>query len=71
MPTLILLGSYRMNAFCVYCDRQMSDETGRFRETVLPLLGVGAAGKTRLIAAMMIALRELESAPGQIEGASS
>jgi Double-GTPase 2 len=69
MPTLILLGSYRMNAFCVYCDRQMSDETGRFRETVLPLLGGRAAGKTRLMAAMMIALRELESAPGPIEGA--
>jgi hypothetical protein len=69
MPTLILLGSYRMNAFCVYCDRQMSDETGRFREAVLPLLGGRAAGKTRLMAAMLIALRELAGEPGPAEGA--
>ena len=61
MPTLILLGSYRMNAICVYCDRQMSDETGRFREAVLPLLGGRAAGKTRLMAAMLIALHEQAS----------
>ena len=63
LPTLILLGSYRMNAFCVYCNRQMSDETGRFREVVLPLLGGRAAGKTRLMAAMLLALDELARAP--------
>jgi hypothetical protein len=59
LPTLILLGSYRMNAYCIYCGRQMSDETGRFREMVLPLLGGRAAGKTRLMAAMLLALDEL------------
>jgi hypothetical protein len=69
MPTLILLGSYRMNAICVYCDRQMSDETGRFREAVLPLLGGRAAGKTRLMAAMLIALHEQASEPGPAGGA--
>jgi len=69
IPTLIVLGSYRMNAFCVYCDRQMSDETGRFREAVLPLLGGRAAGKTRLMAAMLIALCELARDPGPAEGA--
>lgn len=63
IPTLILLGSYRMNAFCVYCDRQMSDETGRFREVVLPLLGGRAAGKTQLMAAMLVALHELARRP--------
>ncbi len=68
MPTLIVLGSYRMNAFCVYCDRQMSDETGRFREAVLPLLGGQAAGKTRLMAAMLIGLREMASEPGTAVG---
>ena len=69
IPTLILLGSYRLNAFCVYCDRQMSDETGRFREAVLPLLGGRAAGKTRLMAAMLISLREIASVPWPADGA--
>jgi hypothetical protein len=64
MPTLILLGSYRLNAFCVYCDRQMSDETGRFREAVLPFLGGRAAGKTRLMAAMLVAVHEAASGGG-------
>lgn len=61
MPTLILLGSYRLNAYCAHdasCGRQMSDETGRFREVTLPLLGGRAAGKTRLMAAMLVALNE-------------
>lgn len=56
IPTLILLGSYRLNAYCVYCRRQMSDETGRFPEVELPLLGGRAAGKTRLMAAMLLDL---------------
>ena len=63
IPTLILLGSYRLNAFCVYCDRQMSDETGRFREVMLPLLGGRAAGKTRLMAAMLVGLHDLARRP--------
>lgn len=59
MPTLLMLGSYRMPAFCVYCKKQMSDETGRFRELVLPFFGGRAAGKTRLMAAMLMRLHEL------------
>jgi hypothetical protein len=71
MPTLILLGSYRMNALCVYCDRQMSDETGRFRELVLPLLGGRAAGKTRLMAAMLVCLHELASSEVSLSNAET
>ena len=66
MPTLILLGSYRLNAYCTHtqsCGRQMSDETGRFREVVLPILGGRAAGKTRLMAAMLVALHEAAARP--------
>jgi Double-GTPase 2 len=59
LPTLLILGSYRLPAVCTYGDHQMSDETGRFRELVLPLLGGRAAGKTRLMAAMLVALHEL------------
>jgi hypothetical protein len=65
MPTLILLGSYRMNAYCVHpnCGRQMSDETGRFREVVLPMIGGTAAGKTRLMGAMLVTLHEAAVQP--------
>jgi hypothetical protein len=47
IPTLLILGGYRMTAMCTTCGRQMSDETGRFSELVLPLLGGQSAGKTR------------------------
>jgi hypothetical protein len=63
MRTLILLGSYRLSAYCLYCDQRMSDETGRFRELVVPLLGGRAAGKTRLMAAMMVGLHEMAGRP--------
>jgi hypothetical protein len=72
MPTLILLGSYRLNAYCAHtasCGRQLSDETGRFREIVLPLLGGRAAGKTRLMAAILVSLNE--AAGGHSDGNDS
>jgi hypothetical protein len=61
LPTLLLLGSHRLPAFCNYCERQMSDETGRFREVVIPLLGGRSAGKTRLMAAMIMSLLQMEA----------
>lgn len=64
MPTLALLGSYRLPAYCVYCDHQMSDETGHSRGVVLPLIGGRAAGKTRLMAAMLVSLTELADGGG-------
>jgi Double-GTPase 2 len=61
LPTLVLLGSYRLPARCTnagVCGRQMSDETGRFAEFVLPFFGGQSAGKTRLMAAMIMRLQE-------------
>jgi hypothetical protein len=60
LPTLLMVGSYRMPAMCTNrdCGRQMSDETGRFAEFVLPLFGGTGAGKTRLMAAMIMSLHE-------------
>jgi Double-GTPase 2 len=58
LPTLIVLGSYRLNAVCALEDHQMSDETGRFPELVVPFLGGVAAGKTRLMAVLLVALQE-------------
>ena len=59
LRTLLIVGSYRQPAFCTECGRQMSDETGRFGEIVLPLLGGIGAGKTRLMAAMITSLHEV------------
>lgn len=58
LPTLLLLGSHRLPAICLHCGRRMSDETGRFSELVLPLLGGRSAGKTRLMAAMIMSIEE-------------
>jgi hypothetical protein len=62
LPTLILLGSFRLPAYCRHplCGQPMSDETGRYREIVLPLIGGASAGKTRLMAAMMVAMAEYD-----------
>lgn len=64
MATLLILGSYRMPAMCTNlptCGRQMSDETGRFSELVLPFFGGQSAGKTRLMAAMIMGLDQAGS----------
>lgn len=63
LPTLLLLGSHQLPAFCPEpeCGRAMSDETGRRREQIVPLFGARAAGKTQLMAAIMMRLmREAE-----------
>ncbi|MDT0267515.1 hypothetical protein RM844_14590 [Streptomyces sp. DSM 44915] len=56
LPTLIMAGSYRLQAICVYCESRMSQETGHHPELVVPLFGGTAAGKTQLMAAMLMTL---------------
>jgi hypothetical protein len=54
MPTLLLLGSHRMTAYCPHCQAPMAEGAGTVREIVVPMLGATTAGKTR----MMLALAE-------------
>lgn len=56
LPTLILIGSHRLQGICPYCEGAMSDSTGLVPETVLPMVGGTAAGKTQLMAAMLMTL---------------
>ncbi|MEV6109593.1 hypothetical protein AB0M28_33535 [Streptomyces sp. NPDC051940] len=65
LPTLILLmrRERRLQPYCPYCESSMSEATGHMAEAVLPFFGGQAAGKTQLMAAMMLTL-ESESAPG-------
>lgn len=56
LPTLILTGSHRLQGICPYCASAMSDSTGLVPETVLPMVGGTAAGKTQLMAAILMTL---------------
>ncbi|MGV9291479.1 TRAFAC clade GTPase domain-containing protein [Streptomyces sp. NPDC003719] len=60
MPTLLMLMSRdaRLQAYCVHphCEKPMNADAGHMPEVVLPLIGGRAAGKTQLMAAMLLAL---------------
>ncbi|MFE1832679.1 TRAFAC clade GTPase domain-containing protein [Streptomyces sviceus] len=56
LPTLIMTGSHRLQGICPYCEGLLSDSTGLVPETVLPIVGGTAAGKTQLMAAMLMTL---------------
>lgn len=60
MPTLLVLGSYRMQAYCPHpgCEVQLADASGTAAEFTLPILGATGAGKTRLMTALVMALGE-------------
>ncbi|MDR7279115.1 TRAFAC clade GTPase domain-containing protein [Catenuloplanes atrovinosus] len=66
MPTLILLGSHRMTAYCPHaaCGAPMAEGAGTAREIVLPLLGATTAGKTRMMLALATALVDTRPLPG-------
>ena len=66
LPTLILLGSYRLAAFCPFesCGVRLPDRSGTAPEIHLPLLGATAAGKTRLMLALVLTLEQTASTAG-------
>ncbi|GAA1961284.1 hypothetical protein GCM10009838_17310 [Catenulispora subtropica] len=74
LPTLLLLGSHQLPAHCPDCGRTMSDETGRRREQIVPLLGASNAGKTQLMAAIMMLLMrgaERDRVPARLADAAT
>jgi double-GTPase-like protein len=58
LPTLLLLGSHRLTAWCPYpdCGVQLADRSGTATETMVAVLGASNAGKTRLLTVLMLAL---------------
>ncbi|MFB6519824.1 hypothetical protein [Streptomyces sp. NPDC056401] len=60
MPTLLMLMSRdaRLQAYCVHphCGKPMNTDAGHMPEVVIPLIGGRAAGKTQLMAAMLLSL---------------
>jgi hypothetical protein len=63
LPTLLILGSHRLTAFCPHriCGVPLADAAGTATETVLAVFGGSNVGKTRLLAIMVMALREQAS----------
>ncbi len=59
LPTLLLLGSYRLDAHCPWDEVPLVDRAGTARELVLPVFGPTYAGKTRLMLTAVLALDEL------------
>ncbi|MFE9389201.1 hypothetical protein [Streptomyces sp. NPDC006784] len=68
MPTLLILMSRqaRLQAYCTHphCGRAMNADAGHMPETVLPLIGGRAAGKTQLMAAMLLTLENAAGSGG-------
>jgi hypothetical protein len=60
MPTLLLFGSSRMDAFCPDHGHPLEYRPGEAPEIVLPFFGATGAGKTRLLYSMVTQLRAWE-----------
>jgi Double-GTPase 2 len=58
LPTLLLLGSHRLTAYCPHpgCEVQLADRSGTATELMLPIFGGSNAGKTRLMAVMVMTM---------------
>ena len=68
MPTLLLLGSHRMKAYCPGCQHELGNETLRFPEIILPVVGATVAGKTQLLTTFTMATKRLvEDDNGSVE----
>ena len=67
LPTLLILGSHRLAAFCPYggCGKPLAEKTGTAAEAMLALFGGSNVGKTRLLAIMVMALQtQAQTTPG-------
>lgn len=59
LPTLLILGSHRLAAFCPYrdCGKPLAETTGTAAEAMLAFFGGSNVGKTRLLTIMVMALQ--------------
>ncbi|MDT4991714.1 MAG: hypothetical protein QOH97_1606 [Actinoplanes sp.] len=66
MPTLLMLGSHRLDGLCPHCGKELEAHAGAAPETVLPVFGPAGAGKTQLLLASAIATRALLERAGGV-----
>jgi hypothetical protein len=66
LPTLLLLGSHRLTAFCPHpgCGVQLADSSGTTTEVLLPIVGGQNVGKTRLLTVIVKVLQDNAAAGG-------
>jgi Double-GTPase 2 len=67
LPTTILLGRFRLGAYCPHCHRRLPARIGRARVEPLPIVGGPAAGKTTL---MFLAVRALRASAAGARGSA-
>jgi hypothetical protein len=65
LPTTILLGRFRLGAYCPHCRRRLPGRIGRARVEPLAFVGGPAAGKTTL---MFLAVRALRASAAGSRG---
>jgi hypothetical protein len=69
-PTLLMLGSHRLEAFCPKCHEPLPAGSGASPEIILPVFGAGNAGKTQLMVLLALAIQErAESQSGNADPA--
>jgi hypothetical protein len=64
IPTLLLLGSHRLDAYCPICRQSLTEASGTAKEVLLPVFGAVAAGKTQLMLSLVAALEERAARDG-------
>lgn len=64
IPTLLMLGSYRLKGYCPACGSPLENNAGAGREVILPFFGAAAAGKTQLMVSAAIAAGALADRVG-------
>ncbi|MCI2416172.1 hypothetical protein MOQ72_01945 [Saccharopolyspora sp. K220] len=64
LPTTVLRASRRLEALCQRCDRPLRGGSGAVTDVRVPVFGPVSAGKTRLVHAGLVALRDRAAAEG-------
>ncbi|MDA3627827.1 hypothetical protein OU415_20495 [Saccharopolyspora sp. WRP15-2] len=64
LPTTVLRASRRLEALCQRCERPLRGGSGAVTDVRIPVFGPVSAGKTRLVHAGLVALRDLAAADG-------
>ncbi|MEV5542086.1 hypothetical protein AB0L13_35165 [Saccharopolyspora shandongensis] len=66
LPTTVLRASKRLEALCQRCDRPLRGGSGAVTDIRVPVFGPVSAGKTRLVHAGLVTLRDRAAAEGVV-----
>jgi hypothetical protein len=64
LPTMVLRAARVLGPRCAACGRPLRDQAGAFTDVRIPVFGPVSAGKTRLVHAGLLALRDAAAAAG-------